>query len=79
MYQQERAVSRRLVWNVTGVNNDLTVTRGEHGHRTKSPTTNDAQITRRGTTRTLPISAWRHPMYRTRCSKGSHAHGLVPS
>jgi osmotically-inducible protein OsmY len=47
VYQQERASdAARLVWNVTGVNNDLLVTqRGSIGTRQKSPTPTDAQLT----------------------------------
>ena len=48
VYQQERAGdAARLVWNVTGVNNDLLVTqRGSIGTRRKSPTQpTDAQLT----------------------------------
>jgi len=47
VYQQERAGdAARLVWNVTGVNNDLLVTqRGSIGTRQKSPTPTDAQLT----------------------------------
>jgi len=47
VYQQERAGdAARLVWNVTGVNNDLTVTQGgSMGTRQKSPTPTDAQLT----------------------------------
>jgi len=45
--QQERAGdAARLVWNVTGVNNDLTVTQGgSMGTRQKSPMPTDAQLT----------------------------------
>jgi osmotically-inducible protein OsmY len=47
VYQQERAGdAARLVWNVTGVNNNLTVTQGgSMGIRQKSPTPTDAQLT----------------------------------
>jgi osmotically-inducible protein OsmY len=47
VYQQERAGdAARLVWNVTGVNNDLLVTqRGSIGTRQKRPTPTDAQLT----------------------------------
>jgi len=46
-YQQERAGdAARLVWNVMGVNNNLTVTPGRNmGTRQKSPTPTDAQLT----------------------------------
>lgn len=47
VYQQERAGdAARLVWNVTGVINDLTVTQGgSMGTRQKSPMPTDAQVT----------------------------------
>ena len=47
VYQRERAgEAARLVWNVTGVNNNLTVTPGGNmGTRQKHPTPTDAQLT----------------------------------
>jgi osmotically-inducible protein OsmY len=47
VYQQERAGDdARLIWNVIGVNNNLTLARGEsRGTRQQSPTLTDDQLT----------------------------------